>query len=53
MFTTNESMINTPKNDIFKMCANTGCYCALSENAAKRDDLNNPSDDIIIGKMNG
>lgn len=40
------------KNDIFKMCANTGCYCALSENAAKRDDLNNPSDDIIIGKMN-
>lgn len=39
------------KNDIFKMCANTGCYCALSENAAKRDDLNNPSDDIIIGKM--
>lgn len=40
------------KNDIFKMCANTGCYCALSENAAMRDDLNNPSDDIIIGKMN-
>lgn len=39
------------KKDIFKMCANTGCYCALSENAAKRDDLNNPSDDIIIGKM--
>lgn len=39
------------KNDILKMCANTGCYCALSENAAKRDDLNNPSDDIIIGKM--
>lgn len=40
------------KNDILKMCANTGCYCALSENAALRDDLNNPSDDIIIGKMN-
>lgn len=40
------------KNDIFKMCANTGCYCALSEIAALRDDLNNPSDDIIIGKMN-
>lgn len=40
------------KKDILKMCANTGCYCALSENAAKRDDLNNPSDDIIIGKMN-
>nr|DAM70917.1 MAG TPA: hypothetical protein [Caudoviricetes sp.] len=39
------------KNDILKMCANTGCYCALSENAAMRDDLNNPSDDIIIGKM--
>ncbi len=39
------------KNDIFKMCANTGCYCALSENAAMRDDLNNPSNDIIIGKM--
>lgn len=39
------------KNDILKMCANTGCYCALSENAALRDDLNNPSDDIIIGKM--
>lgn len=40
------------KKDILKMCANTGCYCALSENAAMRDDLNNPSDDIIIGKMN-
>lgn len=40
------------KNDILKMCANTGCYCALSENAALRDDLSNPSDDIIIGKMN-
>lgn len=40
------------KNDILKMCANTGCYCALSENAALRDDLNTPSDDIIIGKMN-
>lgn len=39
------------KKDILKMCANTGCYCALSENAAMRDDLNNPSDDIIIGKM--
>ena len=47
------SIFKGTRQDILKIAANTGVYCATTTNAAKTADLTNITDPhIIIGKMN-
>lgn len=49
--TFNSCFIGT-ENDIKKMCANLGVFCATNENSAKNANMNNITDpEIIIGYM--